>query len=111
MKLLIDMNLSPLWVRFLAEHGIASVHWSEIGEASAPDDQIFDYAGANGFAVFTHDLDFGTLLAHRKWRRPSVIQIRAQDVLPTRIGEMVIRSLGACQSQLEEGTIVTVDPQ
>jgi hypothetical protein len=23
MKLLIDMNLSPLWVRFFAEHGIA----------------------------------------------------------------------------------------
>jgi predicted nuclease of predicted toxin-antitoxin system len=32
MKLLIDMNLSPKWVAFLAEAGWQARHWSELGE-------------------------------------------------------------------------------
>jgi len=109
MKILIDMNLSPLWVQFLAESGFESLHWSSIGAPSAPDSQIMDYACANGLVVFTHDLDFGALLANRKARHPSVIQIRAQDVLPVAIGGLVVRALRASRSHLEAGALVTVD--
>jgi predicted nuclease of predicted toxin-antitoxin system len=77
MKFLIDMNLSPLWVKFLDDSGFDSVHWSKIGQPSAPDSQIMDYATANDLVIFTHDLDFGALLATRNHRRPSVVQIRA----------------------------------
>lgn len=70
MKLLIDMNLSPLWISFLSESGFESIHWSGIGAPSAPDTEIMDYASANGLIVFTHDLDFGALLANRKTRQP-----------------------------------------
>ena len=104
MKLLIDMNLSPLWVSFRAESGFESIHWSRIGEPSAPDAQIMDYASANGLIVFTHDLDFGALLANRKTRQPSVIQVRTQDVLPAAIGDMVVRALHASRLQLERGS-------
>ncbi len=109
MKLLIDMNLSPLWVQFLADAGFDSTHWSEIGQPSAPDTEILDYASANGLVIFTHDLDFGALLATRKLRRPSVIQVRTQDVLPSAIGEIVVRALHASRSHLETGALVTVD--
>ena len=110
MKLLIDMNLSPLWVGFLAGAGFESIHWSAIGHAAALDHQIMDYASANGFVVFTHDLDFGALLAKRKTRQPSVIQARVQDIMPAAIGDMVVRALRASRIQLEEGAPVTVDP-
>jgi hypothetical protein len=66
MKILIDMNLSPLRAPFLSLHGIESLHWSSIGRASTPDTEILDYAAQNGFVMFTHDLDFGMLLAARK---------------------------------------------
>jgi len=56
MKILIDMNLSPTWVQFLLGHGIEAVHWSMIGDASAPDWYILDHAASKGFVVFTHDL-------------------------------------------------------
>ncbi len=111
MKLLIDMSLSPLWVEFLASAGFDSVHWSAIGKADAPDSQIFDYGGANKPVVFTHDLDFGTLLAVRKSQQPSVIQVRTQDVLPDAIGEFVVRALRGSRAHLEEGALVTVDPR
>ena len=110
MKLLIDMNLSPLWVPFLADSGFESIHWSNIGQPSAPDTEIMDYASAYGLVVFTHDLDFGALLARRKTRQPSVVQIRAQDVLPAAIGGMIVRALRASRSRLEAGALVTVDP-
>jgi predicted nuclease of predicted toxin-antitoxin system len=35
MKVLLDMNLSPDWVGFLAVAGIESVHWSAIGAGTA----------------------------------------------------------------------------
>ena len=60
MKFPIDMNLSPLWVSFLAEKGFTAIHWSTIGEPCAPDSEILDFAAANDWIVFTHDLDFGS---------------------------------------------------
>ena len=110
MRFLIDMNLSPLWVGFLAEKGFDSVHWSSVGEPSAPDSHIMEYAVANHMIVFTHDLDFGALLASWKTSQPSVVQVRTQDVLPRAIGDMVLRALSASRSQLESGALVTVDP-
>ena len=109
MRILIDMNLSPTWVQFFVTHGIEVAHWSTIGEASAPDWRIFDYAASNEFVVFTHDLDFGTLLAARKTRGPSVIQVRTQDVLPSAIGTVVLRAIEASREHLEVGAIVSVD--
>ena len=110
MRFLIDMNLSPLWVSFLAEHGFESVHWSNVGLPSAPDTEIMDYAARNQMIVFTHDLDFGALLADRKSTRPSVIQFRTQDVLPAAIGDTVVRAVHASRSQLDRGALVTVEP-
>jgi predicted nuclease of predicted toxin-antitoxin system len=104
------MNLSPSWVQFFAEKGFESVHWSRVGEPTAPDTEILEYASANRMIVFTHDLDFGALLANRKISQPSVIQIRAQDVLPAAIGDIVVRALRASRSQLQDGALVTVDP-
>jgi predicted nuclease of predicted toxin-antitoxin system len=109
MKILIDMNLSPMWVQFLVAHGIEAAHWSTIGKASAPDSRILDYAASNGFVVFTHDLDFGMLLAARKSHGPSVIQVRTQDVLPSAIGGVVLRAIEASRQHLKTGAIVTVD--
>jgi predicted nuclease of predicted toxin-antitoxin system len=110
MKLLIDMNLSPLWTPFPASHGYEAVHWSAIGDVSAPDSEILRYAAEHGYVVFTHDLDFGMLLAAGKLRRPSVIQVRSQDVLPWAIGETVVRAIAAARAHLETGVLITIDP-
>jgi predicted nuclease of predicted toxin-antitoxin system len=60
--------------------------------------------------VFTHDLDFGALLALTRARGPSVIQVRAQDVLPDAIGDLVARVLAEHAAALESGALVTVEP-
>lgn len=109
MKFLVDMNLSPLWIHFLSEHGIEAVHWSKVGAANAEDSTILSYAAANGWIVFTHDLDFGLMLASSGQNRPSILQVRCQDVLPSAIGNLVLRVILAAKPHLIAGALVTVD--
>jgi predicted nuclease of predicted toxin-antitoxin system len=109
MKILIDMNLSPEWVRILTTAGIESVHWSTIGSPSAPDREIMNWALDNSYIVFTNDLDFGTLLAITQANSPSVIQVRTQDLLPDAVGELLINTLQEFESQLEAGALLTID--
>jgi predicted nuclease of predicted toxin-antitoxin system len=110
MKVLVDMNLTPDWVHFFQENGIDAVHWSNIGKPNAPDSEILDYAASGKFVIFTHDLDFGVILAARKSRIPSVIQVRTEDVLPSRIGDVLLYVLEVARTHLQDGAIVTVDP-
>jgi predicted nuclease of predicted toxin-antitoxin system len=111
MKLLIDMNLSPAWVGFFAGQGIEATHWSTVGQPTSPDSEILAFAAVHEWVVFTHDLDFGTLLASLKTSAPSVIQVRCQDVLPAAIGDIVIRALRMAEPHLQAGALVTVDSQ
>jgi predicted nuclease of predicted toxin-antitoxin system len=67
------------------------------------------WARANDFVVFTHDLDFTTLLALSHATGPSVLQIRTQDVLPSAIGRLVIRVLQQHEAALTQGALVSVD--
>jgi predicted nuclease of predicted toxin-antitoxin system len=109
MKILVDMNLSPSWVEFLSDHGIPAVHWSNIGERNADDDVIMAWARDNDHVVFTHDLDFGKVLALTRLVGPSVLQVRAQDVLPKAIGSLVLAALRDCEDMLRDGALVVVD--
>ena len=110
MKILVDMNLSPDWVTVLTNHGITAVHWSTVGDPRAPDDLIMDWARANGYVVFTHDLDFGAALALTQAEGPSVIQVRTQDVTPEHLEPQVISVLENNSSQLETGCSCLMKP-
>jgi predicted nuclease of predicted toxin-antitoxin system len=109
MKFLLDMNLSPTWVRFLEENGFEAVHWSTTGEPSATDAVIMAWARDRGFVVVTHGLDFSALLASTEALGPSVIQVRTQDVLPDAVGSDVVRVLREHRAALDEGAIVSID--
>ncbi|ALR02435.1 DUF5615 family PIN-like protein [Xylella fastidiosa] len=110
MKLLVDMNLSPRWVDVLPDAGIEAAHWSTLGAYNAQDLEIMAYASANNYMVLTHDLDFGAILAATHGEKPSVVQIRAEDISPDVIGKQIVIALRQMAAELEEGALVTVDP-
>jgi predicted nuclease of predicted toxin-antitoxin system len=110
MKLLVDMNRSPPWVRVLADSGIEAVHWSTLGANNAPDSEIMAYARVSDCVVLTHDLDFGAILAATHGEKPSVVQIRADDVSPDVIGTRVVAALRQMAAELEAGVLLTVEP-
>jgi predicted nuclease of predicted toxin-antitoxin system len=109
MKLLLDMNLSPLWVGFLEASGFEAVHWSSTGDPRATDAMIMTWAREHGFVVVTHDLDFSAILAATGAAGPSVLQLRAHDVLPDVMGEDLARVLRDHGEALESGAIVSID--
>ena len=111
MKLLIDMNLSPRWVGTLADAGIEAAHWSTLGAGNASDAEIMRYASANGYIVLTHDLDFGAILAATQGEKPSVVQIRAGNISPDKIGKQLIAAVQQMASELDAGALLTVDPE
>ncbi|HEY5329030.1 MAG TPA: DUF5615 family PIN-like protein [Acidobacteriaceae bacterium] len=111
MKLLLDMNLSPLWLATLSHAGFEVIHWSAVGAANAPDHEIMLFAQERGYTICTQDLDFGSMLAASGNGRPSVVQIRSQDILPNGIGMQVVAALLRMSAELEAGALVTVDPR
>ena len=68
------------------------------------------YVSANNCVVLTHDLDCGAILAATHGEKPSVVQIRAEDVSPDAIGKQIVIALRQMASELEEGALLTVDP-
>jgi predicted nuclease of predicted toxin-antitoxin system len=110
-KILIDMNLTPAWVGFLASRNVESVHWSELGDPKALDSQIMAFAKENRLVVFTHDLDFGNILAVTNARGPSVIQARVEDPVPSTIGEAVVSAIFDNAFYLDRGALITLDPE
>ena len=139
MKILVDMNLPPRWVQVFAKAGWKAAHWSKVGAPSANDRNIMTWltlmwspiaplcyssgppsaydrdimawARANGYKViFTHDLDSSTLLASTQEEGPSVIQVQTQNILPEAIGRLFINVIRKYKSELEKGSMLTIEP-
>jgi len=69
-----------------------------------------DWALAEGYAVFSHDLDFWTMLALTHGGKPSLVQLRGPRVLPEQIAEPLIESLRRFRAELESGALLLIEP-
>lgn len=58
MKMLFDENLSPKLVTALADVFPDSAHVDRIGLGGSTDDDVWQYAKANGFTLVSKDSDF-----------------------------------------------------
>ncbi len=108
MKLLIDMNLSPRWVKYLIDAGFEAVHWSTVGPHDAPDTDLVEFAIRENSVVLSHDLDFSAILAATHGRKPSVVQLRADNINPEAIGDTVIHALRQMEDELGRGALLSV---
>jgi predicted nuclease of predicted toxin-antitoxin system len=109
MKFLVDMNLSPRWVRFFSDAGFEAVHWSDVGPIDASDSELLQWAAERKYIVVTADLDFGAILAASAGIWPSVLQIRTDILTPEAIGLMVRNAIGQARQGLLDGALVSVD--
>ena len=63
----------------------------------------------NDYAVLTNDLDFAAILASTHHKKPSVVQIRAEDLDPSVIGTQIVAALQRVQKDLDAGALLTVE--
>ena len=109
MRLLLDVNISPVWVEYLRAAGHDTTHWTSVGDARSTDDRIAGYAAQNGHVIITRDLDFGALLAASHAVQPSVVLLRGPGQLPPAAGIRLLRVLEQTADDLAAGAVVTMD--
>lgn len=109
LKILVDMNLSPGWVPPLLAEGWKTVHWSSIGNADAPDEDLLAWSLDHSFAIFTLDHDFPRILAVFEYELPSVILLRTEESLPVMILHRVVDAIRTFEAELLAGALVVVD--
>ena len=109
MKFLVDMNLSPRWCSILYAEGWESIHWSDVGKATASDREIMQRAIDDRRVVLTHDLDYGAMLAATRAVGPSVVQVRTQDVRPKTLAALLIPVLKIYEKELDAGALLVID--
>jgi predicted nuclease of predicted toxin-antitoxin system len=108
MKLLFDQNLSPKLVNRLADLFPASSHVQSVGLDCATDDQVWDHARINGFAIVTKDEDYNNLSVARG-TPPKVIWLQLGNCTTTQV-EAVFRArfvdIEAFEADPSVGTLV-----
>lgn len=111
MRFLIDNALSPALAALLQQAGHDAIHVRAIGLQYADDEVIFERAAAEHRTVVSADADFGTLLAMRSSRQPSVIQFRGGGSRkPEAMARTLLANLPQLVDALENGSIVTFEP-
>jgi predicted nuclease of predicted toxin-antitoxin system len=84
-----------------------SLVWARIGKCTGC--RIVRLARMQEAVVFTHDLDFGAMLALTGMESPSVFQIRTYVVTPGALGARAIGLLRLFEKELKEGALIVVD--
>jgi len=108
-KLLVDMNLPPVFADMLKTEGIESEHWYRIGAPDANDSEIMRFALQYDYVVITCDLDFSAILSVTHGSKPSVIQVRAQNMSWSDLADLVVKSSKQSAIELGAGAILTID--
>ena len=111
LRLLADMNISPLTVQALTEAGWDVIRVSTPLSEDSSDEAILAYAAENERIVCTQDQDFSDLLALSGRDRPSLVTVRVANPSPTVVTERLVTVLPTVVEDLERGSVVTIEDE
>lgn len=107
-RLLLDQGVPHSTVDFLLGAGWDVVHACQCGLATASDEQMLQYARAEGHVICTLDADVHALLAVSGASGPSVVRIRRQGMRGSDLTSLLVRVWSEVSAAIERGAVVSV---
>ncbi|MGD2085144.1 MAG: DUF5615 family PIN-like protein [Candidatus Aminicenantes bacterium] len=110
LRFLIDNALSPIFSKQLQNHGHDAIHVRDLDMQTCSDEEIFDFAQKEERIIVSADTDFGTIIALRNERFPSVIIFRrTRNRKPLEQVVLLISNLDQIVDSLRKGSIVIIE--
>lgn len=111
MRFLIDNALSPAVAERLRDAGHQAAHVRDYGLQASSDQEILERAQQERRVVVSADTDFGTLLALRRERSPSVVLFRhGTQRRPDAQARLLLSNLPALEQDLADGGLAVIEP-
>lgn len=111
MRLLADLHIAPRTVAFLKSLGHDVVRVTDILPPNTPDEVIVQHAAQDRRIILTQDLDFSSIIALSGQRSPSLLSLRLNSSKVELVNSVLQRMLPILESDLEQGSIVTIEDQ
>jgi predicted nuclease of predicted toxin-antitoxin system len=109
LKFLVDNALSPQVAAGLRREGHDAIHLRDIGLQAASDEEVFKLATQEQRVLISADTAFGTIIALRQIRNPSVIIFRRSLRRPDKQLQFLLSNLRNLERPLHEGSIIILE--